>query len=150
MSATPSNTPPTSSGAKEEAQSSPLLYLIVIAVFCVYWISQCASKEKVSETPNAPIAQSRTVTIPETGTVLMVDRSTPMADSINYQFEFDTQGDSVLVVYKRGGAERSVKYLGKGTLDLGQRDAGLVHITSLTPGAEARVRIWRVVKIYLP
>ena len=79
-------------------------------------------------------------------TRLVIDQLTPVADSINYEYELDTQGDSVAITRPTIMGDTTITYNGHGELQLpfGVRTRGLVHITSLNPNKQVRVRIWRV------
>ena len=120
---------------------------IIIAVFFLYqWYSAPAETPK-EKTGSGQRKEQHL--LPVEALVLMVDRQTPFADNINYAFELDTQGDAISLRIPTIKGDMVVRYSGKGELQLPlqTRKKGLVYITSLTPGKEARVRIWKVVNV---
>ena len=157
MSATPTHTPPpSSSGAKDEAQSAPWLYLVVIAIFCMYWMYSCSNKddETATVTQSAPAQSAPAVQLePNAGRMLTIDRKTPFCDQMEYSASFETEGDSIRILYDSGGDSRNIRYLGKGDNLEGtflQRTPGKpICFESLDSSKTVRVRIYRIVNIYL-
>ncbi|MEI7765239.1 MAG: hypothetical protein WCI93_01490 [bacterium] len=122
------------------------IILIAVAIGLFAWaygtvVSLFNPKEKSTEN-HASSAQTNNG---QEGLVLMFDGYTPCNPPINYKFELDTQGDPINMDFP--GVSNPIHYSGKGTIDVPQRTSGNVTITSANPGKEARVRIWKVVRL---
>lgn len=134
----PTSTPQISS-ASAPGWTWMVLVVICLIIFIFGWISSHEEEKKDQ------VVQQQTVP----ALILMVDRWTPFSDPINYTFELDTQGDPISLRISTVRGDTVVTYYGKGELQfpLRTRVKGPVYITSLIPGKEARVRIWKVITV---
>ncbi len=150
MSATPSTTSGHTSRAQDpsivqESQKSIRLIgtifgfvALVLVIWNIYsWVS----------TTTPPPLQSATTQQQYTKAIILrFDGFTPCDPPIDFGFELDTQGDPISLKFP--GIEKPVEYSGKGTINAPeQRTSGSVHIASLDPAKQARVRIWEVITI---
>lgn len=122
------------------------LATIVILVLLL-GLGSCSYKVYRRATTPPPPPQS--TTLATKATVLRFDGFTPCDPSIDFAFELDTQGDPIEMKFP--SIETPIEYSGKGTLNAPeQRTSGPVHITSLDPRQQARVRIWEVIQVKRP
>ena len=122
---------------------------IVLMAIAIFWIKSCVSEYKAKKATEPPKTEN-TTSQPQTSNgqealVLMFDGYTTCSPSIDYKFELDTQGDPIYAKFP--GISEKVYYSGKGKIKVPPRSSGPVTITSADPKKEARVRIWKVVRI---
>lgn len=144
---------------KQKSRVSGYLSLALIGLAVISIFAFCSMKTKDDETTtavtqSAPAQSAPAVQLePNAGRMLTIDRKTPFCDQMEYSASFETEGDSIRILYDSGGDSRSIRYLGKGDNLEGtflQRTPGKpICFESLDSSKTVRVRIYRVVNIYL-
>lgn len=139
------NTPEEIEGLVKNKTTLIILLIIVVIMIIVPLIFTGGSKDSDSLSKkeiagdNSNLRNSREVLR------LMFDDYTPCNVPINYKFKLDTQGDPISLKFP--GIDETIYYSGKGTIKVPPRRSGNVLILSLDSTKQARVRIWKVIKI---
>lgn len=112
------------------------IFATMFLILIVFLIGSCSSEED-ENTLSSKKKKTRTL-------VLRYDEFAPCDLRFDYEFELDTQGDSISLKFP--GVAELIKYSGKGKIEVPDyRKKGKVQINSLNPSIQARVRVWEVI-----